>query len=137
MTEERKFTNSAQSQWAKNLLRRNHFEVITVHCNSNHFKAQPPRNTCGRPGKESMPTISQSNRTDILETRAPEMVCLHWNINLNVGGKEVFLFGNNVNLLLLLLLFLTFILTCSSYFLLLKPMTPEEIQATQNCNYLT
>ena len=75
---------------------------------------------------------NQSNRTDILETGAPETVCVHSNITLNVGGKEIFLFGNNVKLLLLLLLFLTFILTCSSYFLLLKPMTPEEIQATQN-----
>ena len=132
MTEEKKFTNSVQSQWANDLLRRNHFEVITVHCNSSHFKAQPSGNTCGRPGKESMPTISQTNRTDILETGAPEMVCVHSNITLNVGGKEIFLFGKKVKLLLLLLLFLTFILTCSSYFLLLKPMTPEEIQATQN-----
>ena len=132
MTEEKKFTNSVQSQWAKDLLRRTHFEVITVHCNSGHFKAQPPRNTCGGPGNESVPTVNQSNRTDIPETRAPEMVCLHSNIKLNVGGKEIFLFGNNVKLLLLLLLFLTFILTCSSYFLLLKPMKPGETQATQN-----
>lgn len=94
MTEEKKFTNSVQSQWAKDLLRRNHLEVIRVHCNSSHFKAQPPRKTCGRPDNDSMPTVRQSNRTDVLETRAPEMVCLHSNIKLNVGGKEIFLFGN-------------------------------------------
>lgn len=76
---------------------------------------------------------SQSNETDILDAVAPETVHLHSDIKLNTGGRKIFLSGNDVRLLLLLLLKCsTFILTYSSYFLVLRPMTLEEIWVTQN-----